>query len=640
MDSRFEVLISVLKSIPKYVSDEDRSLLKNLIVQDAYNNNQELIQMIYSNEQLRDWFFTDVKTGLSVFNSEKFVWIMSNRELLPNSYTRYLNKIGLDDEYGNPIKSSKKVVLTFPYKDCVLEGGQDKEDAKKEETFYNISLNPEKIDVLLNPKAFTNAKRISANSENAAEAIGFKENFVIKGNNLLAISSLRKKYTDSIKCIYIDPPYNTPGDFNTFSYNNTFNHSTWLTFMKNRLEVAKDLLSPDGVICIAIDDCEYAYLKVLCDEIFGRDNCLGTIIVKSNPSGVTSKAYIATCHEYLLLYAKDELEAELGEFELNEKQTSLYKEVDSDGTLYKWRAFVRTGGTSTPDVRPNSFYPIYADPSSGKLSLEKQAGWIEIYPKDSDGKDRVWRKTRPSFLEMNEQGKLKLTKNKNGYTISIKDPIKKGMKPTSIWADAKYSATHQGTDLLKKLFDGKKVFSYPKSLYAVKDIIKLIASDDDIVLDFFGGSGTTAHAVLLQNKEDGMNRKFIICEQMEYVKSVICERIKKVLSIENIDSDFIYMEMIEVNNRYVRQILESDDTTISSVFDTIIQSPYVCSGVEKQYLSQDSIFNSLSIDEKKDVLIRILDQNMIYLNYDDVEDASFNVSEEDIAFNHQFYEGC
>lgn len=162
MDSRFEVLISVLKSIPKYVSDEDGSLLKNLIVQDAYNNNQKLIQMIYSNEQLRDWFFTDVKTGLSVFNSEKFVWIMSNRELLPNSYTRYLNKIGLDDEYGNPIKSSKKVVLTFPYKDCVLEGGQDKEDAKKEETFYNISLNPEKIDVLLNPKAFTNAKRIQA----------------------------------------------------------------------------------------------------------------------------------------------------------------------------------------------------------------------------------------------------------------------------------------------------------------------------------------------------------------------------------------------------------------------------------------------------------------------------------------------
>lgn len=640
MDSCFEDLISLLKSIPKYISNEDGSLLKNLIIQDAYNNDSELIHCIHSNDKLRELFFSGIDSSISVFNTEKFVWIVSNRELLPNSYTRYLNRIGLDDEKGSPIRANRGVVLSFPYKDCILEGGQDKENAKKDEIFYNTTLNPEKIDILLNPKAFSNARRVTSKTESKVETIGFKENMVIEGNNLLAISSLRKKYSESIKCIYIDPPYNTPGDYNTFSYNNTFNHSTWLTFMKNRLEIAKDLLTSDGVICIAIDDCEFAYLKVLCDEIFGRDNCLGTIIVKSNPSGVTSKAYIATCHEYLILYGKNAAEAKLGEFELSEKQASLYKEVDSEGTPYKWRAFVRTGGTSTPDVRPNSFYPIYANPETGQLSLEKQLGWVEIYPKDSDGKDRVWRKTPTSFLDDYAKGKFKLTKNKNGYTISIKDPIKKGMKPTSIWADPKYSATHQGTELLKKLFDGKKVFSYPKSLHAVKDIIKLIASDDDIVLDFFGGSGTTAHAVLSLNKEDGMERKFIICEQMDYVKSVICERIKKVMDSEKIDDNFVYCEMIEVNNIFVRQILDSDESSISSVFDTVIHSPYVCSGIEKKYLTDDSSFTDLSLQEKKDLLIKILDLNMLYLNYDDVEDKSFGVSDEDISFNHLFYEGC
>ena len=162
------------------------------------------------------------------------------------------------------------MVLAWPYKDCVLEGGQTKEDQKRDEIFWNETLAPDEIDRLLAPKVFTNFKKYDKNGEHALsgkEKIDFsKENLIIKGNNLLALHSLYKRFAGQVKLIYIDPPYNTGSD--SFQYNDNFNHSTWLTFMKNRLEVAKDLLSTGGIIFIQIDIREQPYLKVLCDEIF------------------------------------------------------------------------------------------------------------------------------------------------------------------------------------------------------------------------------------------------------------------------------------------------------------------------------------------------------------------------------------
>ena len=197
-----------------------------------------LIKLLYECEDTRKRFFMEVD-GVFVFDKVGFGWVVNNREFLPDSYTRYKNKIGLADSRGEFISSSNDVELIFPYKDCILEGGQTKEDQKCNEVFYNEALASDEVDRLLYPKVFCNAKEYDSAGTHPATAYSENDNLIIKGNNLLAISSLLKRYEGKIKLIYIDPPYNTGGDANMFSYNNTFNHSMWLTFMKNRLNIAK-----------------------------------------------------------------------------------------------------------------------------------------------------------------------------------------------------------------------------------------------------------------------------------------------------------------------------------------------------------------------------------------------------------------
>lgn len=639
MGEILDELLHVINADERFFT-KDGEILKNAVVQAAFSNDEKLMREIYANDRLREFFFTSMSQDVIVFDSKKLSWILNNKDFLPNSFTRYKNHIGLANSNEEYISKSNDVVLSFPYKDNVLEGGQTKDDEKRDEVFYNVVLSSEKIDSLLSPKVLCNSVRVTKDGEKPVKKISKRENLVIKGNNIITISSLLRKYEGMIKLIYIDPPYNTPGESNTFSYNNTFNHSTWLTFMKNRLEISRKLLSKDGVICIAIDDCEYAYLKVLSDEIFGRDNFLGSIVVKSNPSGVTSKAYIATCHEYLLLYGKDAKEVTLGQFELNEKQESLYKYTDKSGLRYKWRDFMRTGGTSTPEERPNSTYPIYYDPKTNVLSLNKSINSIEIMPIDSEGRMRVWRQTPSSFTKLNEEGKLKVEINKTGqYKIRIKDKVKDGMMPTSMWTDSKYSATHHGTKLLKEIFNGEKVFSYPKSIYAVQDVIKITTSDDDIILDYFGGSGTTAHATILQNIEDGMERRFIICEQMDYIKTVTAERIKRVLNSQNNDNSFIYCELMEAKPKFIELLKSDDKDTIDGLFEELIKSPYLNATVSFSKIKENEAeYNLLSITEKKQLICELLDWNVLYINLTDVEDKSYGLTEEVIEFNRSFYE--
>jgi adenine-specific DNA-methyltransferase len=239
-------------------------LLKNKIIELGLQLDPSLIKMLLSNPSIKKHFFQDVE-GILVFDKIKFQKFVSNKAFLPDSYTSFKNKIGLtiDDEY---LAESKEVVLAWPYKDCVLEGGQTKEDAKRDEIFWNEILAPDEIDRLLDPKVLTNFKKYDKDGEHPVTDISLQDNFIIKGNNLLALHSLKKVYANKIKLIYIDPVYNREDDKSTF-YNDNFNHSTWLTFMKNRLEIAYNLLKPDGILFISIDDNEQAYLKVLCDSL-------------------------------------------------------------------------------------------------------------------------------------------------------------------------------------------------------------------------------------------------------------------------------------------------------------------------------------------------------------------------------------
>lgn len=250
-------------------------LLKNKVVELALGLDAGLIKLLLKHDAIRKHFFVEVEDVL-VFDKIKFQRFVSNKQFLADSYTAFKNKIGLSSE-GEYLTESKEVVLAWPYKDCVLEGGQDKGDGRRNETFWNETLAPDQIDRLLSPKAFVNFKQYTREGEAIPTTITGEESLLIKGNNLLALHSL-KKFTGKVKLICIDPPYNTGGD--EFNYNDSFNHSTWLTFMKSRLVISKRLLHANGTLFIFCDDNEHAYLKVLCDEIFGRKAFITTVVWK------------------------------------------------------------------------------------------------------------------------------------------------------------------------------------------------------------------------------------------------------------------------------------------------------------------------------------------------------------------------
>ncbi|MCZ2123328.1 MAG: site-specific DNA-methyltransferase [Anaerolineales bacterium] len=529
-----------------------------------------------------------------------------------------------------------------------MEGGQTKEEEKRKELFFNEVLAQDEINRLLDPKVLTGFTRYT--SKGKEKITGFKrdengvirENLILKGNNLLALHTLKSQFRGKVKLIYIDPPYNTTGDGNTFSYNNNFNHSTWLTFMANRIQVAKELLRLDGVLAIAIDDEEQAYLKVLCDEIFGKVNHLGTLVVQSKPSGRTTDTYFATSHEYVLFYAREKGAPEINFFELSDEQKSLYKEGEGENA-HKWRDFLRTGGYSTPEERPNSYYPIYFNPTTNHISLKKEsAKYIEILPLDSNSKKRVWRKTPSSFLKHVEKSEIKITQNNKGdWKVQIIDRIKQGIRPKSVWVESKYDASSHGTKLLKELFDGKKVFSFPKSIHAVKDVIDLFTEKegDDIVLDFFAGSGTTGHAVLNLNEEDGGARQFILCEQMDYAEDITQERIKKV--IENKKSgNFIYCELMKYNEAYMERIQAAKSSQeLVKIWREMAEGSFLNWYVNPE-MPEEAVkdFEAIGdLEKQKRLLAELLDKNQLYVNLSEMDDAQFKVSEEDKALNKAFY---
>ena len=327
-------LKKVLSSDERFIG-EDNQIIKTKVSDAARSNDQKLLKSLLLNKLLKEAFFTKVD-DIYVFDKNKFVWILESKEFLPDSYTIYKNKIGLVDSNNNLISQKQDVSLVWPYKDCILEGGQTKEDQKRDEIFYNETLAPDQVNRLLAPKVLGNAKRYT--KEGIEENIEFKEddNLIIKGNNLLALSSLLEKFEGKVQLIYIDPPYNTGND--SFKYNDRFNHSTWLTFMKNRLELAFKLLKEDGSIYVQIDNNESAYLKVLMDDIFKEENFQAEIIwVLEGASGYKSLVNnFVRGHDTIYFYSKD------NKFKYNktylpygEKQLKRFANVDEDGRRYK-----------------------------------------------------------------------------------------------------------------------------------------------------------------------------------------------------------------------------------------------------------------------------------------------------------------
>ena len=335
-----EILEETLKQDSRFVGEDGR-ILKTKVYDACMDMDGLLLERLINNETLKSHFFVEVN-GTLVFDKMKFAWVLDSREFLPDSYTMFKNKIGLTDSNGNLISQQSDVTLVWPYKDCVLEGGQTKEDQKRDEIFYNETLAPDEVNRLLYPKVFSNAKRYSRDGVEEITEIKDNDNLIIKGNNLLALASLLKRYEGKIKCIYIDPPYNTNSAANTFAYNNTFNQSSWLTFMKNRLTLSKKLLSSDGLCIVSIDHNMLFYLGVLLDEIFGKENQMGVLSVVHNPGGRQDETFFPTAHENILVYARDITTVSINNLPPSEEKLKEYKLEDKYGR-YKLRNFRRSG---------------------------------------------------------------------------------------------------------------------------------------------------------------------------------------------------------------------------------------------------------------------------------------------------------
>lgn len=551
----FDELKNTLLKNSKYSEQntENPKLLRNVVIEDALNMNKELLHILLSNPKLKNHFFTDVD-GVLVFDKNKFTWTIENKEFLPDSYTRFKQKIGLIDSNERFISSNNDVVLSFPYKDCVLEGGQTKEDQKRSEIFFNETLAPEDVDCLLAPKVFTNIKKYTKAGEEKVSSISENDNLMIKGNNLLILSSMLKKYSGKVKLIYIDPPYNTGSD--DFRYNDSFNHSTWLTFMKTRLELCKKLLSKEGAIYIQVDYHESHYLKVLCDEIFGVENFQREIIWRIGwLSGYKTKEnnWIRN-HDTILYYSKSNQEVKFNKKYIDKK-----------------------------DFKEN------ADSS------------VERYPIED-----VW--------------------NSSEYDV---------LNSIAITSFAK--------ETVSKQLNSDDVVKGQKSEKLIKRIVEAHTEPNDLVLDFFGGSGTTA-AVCMK-----LNRKFIICEQLDVQLDIMSRRLRNVIQGDGCGisnsvnwtggGSFVYCELKDLNQTYIKQIQNAgSDPQLIELYNKISKSKFINSKVKPSNIESNvSDFESLSTESKRKLLIQLLDLNMLYVNYSDIDDEEYKVSDGDKSFNRSFY---
>lgn len=411
-------------------------------------------------------------------------------------------------------------------------------------------------------------------------------NLLIEGDNYHSLSVLNYTHSGKIDAIYADPPYNTGAK--NWIYNNDyvdgndrFRHSKWLSFMEKRLRLAKSLLKEEGIIVVTIDDYEVATLTLLMSDIFGEENHLGTVVIKSNPSGRSTTSGFALSHEYALFYAKSS-SAKIGRLQRDDKQIARYKEVDDIGN-FEWVNFRARYSTISPRLQ----YPIFVKKDASgfriptldwdtaarqyKLTEKPEKDEVIKYPMDSSNKLRCWKWSIDTVKKSQKtEMAVRLDSNKEPSVYAKARMKDEGMLPLTWWDKTEYSATAYGTNLLNKILSDSSHFDYPKSLYAVMDTLRVLTDNKSaLILDFFAGSGTTGHAVALLNREDGGSRQFILCSNNEggIAEDVTYPRIKKVAEgVQGLSE----LTGIPINLRYfktafVKKSSVSDDTRLDLV---------------------------------------------------------------------------
>ena len=633
-----EKLTTLLKTHRDFLDDAEE-LIPAAVRDHAWRLDHDLIKLLLTNHEIKTKFFDEID-GHWIFNHNTFINYITDKNFLANSYTRFRNKIGLN--IGNKfLRERGEVSLVWPYKDCVLEGGQTKEAEKRKEVFFNETLAQDEINRLFNPKVLTNWKRHTTEGEQDVTDIQrddngtIRENLIIKGNNLIALHTLKQQFRGQVKLIYIDPPYNTGSD--SFGYNDSFNHSSWLTFMRNRLEVARDFLKDDGIILIHIDDQEMHYLKLVADEIFGRDNFIATVPRKTR-SGKSDVPYkLSQDFDWMLMYTKGA-----------SKKDNLFQR-DVSRKYYK-----------TPDF-PNDEWRLSDLTTQRTIHERPNSNFTLVNPRNGEGfpvnPNRCWGITKDSVDEYLKNKKIVFP---GDYSfLNIKRPAMRVFKSEDIGKTAYVSSNflnqvmdellknmvnRKGTDEIVEIF-GRKAFSYPKNELLMQRIIEYTTKETDIVLDFHLGSGTTAAVA------HKMGRQYIGIEQMDYAKTLPVERLKKVIAgeqggiSESVNwqggGDFIYCEFMQYNQAYMDKIQATQSSEeLVALWQDIAENSflnwYVNAEVPEEAVND---FNAIDdLETQKHLLAELLDKNQLYVNLSEIEDTDFGVSAKDKELNKAFYD--
>ena len=647
-----------IKTIIEDVLKQDDTLWQegefddSLFIDKVTKLNKDLLNLLFRNDVVRAKFFSKVNNKAWVFDKDALLLFWQENQVF-NSYTNFLNRTGLSLKNNSKfIYDNSDVVLNFPFKDCILRGGQTKEEARGDEVFYNEVIAQDEIDRLLEPKALHNFETINKNGThsllNPPPPVA---DTLIHGNNLFALHSIKEVYANKIKFIYIDPPYNNKSD--DFNYNNKFKRSTWLTFMKSRLQIAKELLTDDGSIFISIDENERDYIKVLGDEIFHgfgfMDFCW--IATKANLSQFGKHDKIPTLganlrnikksHEYVLCYYKDRFNFNLIE---NKKKT-----IDSRTTKAgnNEQVVVFPSGLKNEKPITKTFYNTVG----GQKELIKILNPEGMIFKNGVLKNSVklqscfsipWQLKR--FFEnqtvTDKRGqKIIEVYFKNSGIPQIKKESKGSIVDSVL---SGYGDTSFAKSELDKLM-GRETIKYIKPYQLMQHLLQIATdkNNTDYVLDFFAGSGTTGHAVLKQNKEDGGNRKFILIEQLSEHIDICKERLQRVLKVENIDQSVLYFELAKFNQLAKEKIKScKTHTELGGLFEELYDKYFLHYQLNVQQFKKSikqPEFKSLSLSEQKQVFLSILDINQLYVSRVEMADSKYNISQSDQELTNQFY---
>ncbi len=601
---------------------------KERLVTLILQHDEKLLIFMLEHENANDYknaFFKTIANSL-VFNEKALLECLEIKEL-EKSFTRFKNKIGLYSQ-GGLIKSSELVVLNFPFKDNVLLGNTKDNSTKSNELFYHEILHKKEIDMLLSPKVLCHFE-MHGEGDLQSALKDKNTNYLIKGNNLIALYSLKKKFAKQVKCIYIDPPYNTGND--SFNYNDNFNHSSWLVFMKNRLEAAREFLSDDGVIFVQCDDNEQAYLKVLMDEIFLRENFIACFVWEKTSNSL-SRIRIKT--EYILCYEKTKFGLIFnGDMAEEGQDFPILNEVNVKRTL---------------QFPPNS---IYFKTFKGVIKPTK-FNKMELI---DDLK--IVNKTNSNMVRIN--AKFKWTQDKlddeikEGTTFVIKSDefsmryIRKGdreVKASNVFnAECGVTTNIKATSEIKILFANSNtdLFSTPKPEALISRILEVSTNENDLVLDFFAGSGTTCAVA------HKMKRRYIGIEQMDYIETITKERLKKVIEGEQGGiskkcdfkggGSFVYAELKEVNLEIKKQILNAKSAgECLKIFDNLSERFLKRADCKIDEIHSEE-FHNLDLNEQKRIYCALLDSNEDYLNLGDIDEDAWEIDEITKKYNEIFY---